>query len=54
MPRYVNPILGWWLRPDAGARQPATNVKGLALIVGINLVWAIVFYVVTVRIWTLP
>jgi antibiotic biosynthesis monooxygenase (ABM) superfamily enzyme len=54
MPRYVNPILGWWLRPDPGARQPATNVKGLALIVGINVVWAIVFYVVTVRIWTLP
>ena len=53
MPRYVNPALGWWLRPKAGA--PAdTNLKGIGLVLALNGFWLVVFYLVTVQFWTLP
>lgn len=54
MPYYGTRILRFWLAPAKGARQPATNVKGIALVLAINALWAVVFYVVTQRIWTLP
>jgi antibiotic biosynthesis monooxygenase (ABM) superfamily enzyme len=54
MPRYGNPLLGWWLRPAPGAAQPRTNLLGLGLAIAVNLAWAIVFYLVTRRIWRLP
>lgn len=53
MPRYVNPLLRWWLRPAAGARRPRTDLLGLGLVIAVNLAWAAVFYLLTVRIWTL-
>ena len=53
MPRYVNPLLGWWLRPKADA--PAnTNGRGIALVVALNAAWLAVFYLVTAQFWTLP
>jgi antibiotic biosynthesis monooxygenase (ABM) superfamily enzyme len=54
MPRYVNRLLGWWLRPGPLARQPATNIRGLGLVIAINFVWVIVFYLGTRVVWTLP
>jgi uncharacterized protein len=53
MPRYVNPLLGWWLRPKADA--PAnTNLRGVGLVLAVNAAWLIVFYLITVQFWTLP
>ncbi len=49
MPYYSNPILGWWLKPRPDAPQPRTNVRGIALVLLINAAWALVFYLVTVR-----
>jgi antibiotic biosynthesis monooxygenase (ABM) superfamily enzyme len=54
MPFYGNPILRFWMSPAKGARQPLTNVKGLAVVLAINAVWAVIFYLVTVKFWTLP
>jgi antibiotic biosynthesis monooxygenase (ABM) superfamily enzyme len=54
MPRYVNPLLGWWLAPRAGSPQPATDVRGLLLVCAVNAVWVVVFYLVTVHFWSLP
>ena len=53
MPRYVNPMLGWWLRPKAGA--PAnTNLRGIGLVIAVNAAWLVIFYLITVQFWTLP
>jgi antibiotic biosynthesis monooxygenase (ABM) superfamily enzyme len=54
MPRYGNPLLGWWLRPALDATQPRTNLLGIGLAIAVNVAWAILFYLVTQRIWTLP
>ncbi|KAA0096080.1 antibiotic biosynthesis monooxygenase [Mycolicibacterium sp. P1-18] len=54
MPFYGNPILRFWMSPTKNARQPLTNIKGLALVLAINAVWAVIFYLVTVKFWTLP
>ncbi|MDX1892784.1 antibiotic biosynthesis monooxygenase [Mycolicibacterium sp. 050158] len=54
MPFYGNPILRFWMSPAKNARQPVTNVKGFALVLAINAVWALIFYLVTVKFWTLP
>ncbi len=54
MPFYGLPILRFWMSPAKDARQPWTNVKGFALVLMINAVWAVVFYLVTVKFWTLP
>lgn len=54
MPFYGNPILRFWMSPAKNARQPLTNVKGFALVLAINAVWAVIFYLVTVKFWTLP
>ena len=54
MPYYSNPILKWWLKPPPGARQPSTNIRGLLLVLAINAAWALVFYLVTVKFWSLP
>jgi len=51
---YVNPLLGRWLRPPAQARQPATNLQGVGLVLAVNAVWMLAFYLITVRFWTLP
>ncbi|MET8581461.1 antibiotic biosynthesis monooxygenase [Streptomyces collinus] len=53
MPFYVNPLLGRWLRPppDEPVRD---NLRGLAVVVAAIVVWAVVFYFVTIRWWTLP
>jgi antibiotic biosynthesis monooxygenase (ABM) superfamily enzyme len=53
MPRYVNPLLGWWLRPKATA-PASTNVRGVALVAALNAAWLVVFYLITARFWTLP
>jgi antibiotic biosynthesis monooxygenase (ABM) superfamily enzyme len=52
MPRYGNPLLHWWLRPAADARQPRTNLLGIGVVIGVNILWAVVFYLVTERFWT--
>lgn len=49
MPFYGNRILRGWLRPAPTAPQPATNLKGIALVLAINGVWAMIFYLLTVR-----
>jgi antibiotic biosynthesis monooxygenase (ABM) superfamily enzyme len=54
MPHYVNRVLGWWLKPRRDAPQPTTNLRGLILVLAVNAVWVVVFYLVTVRFWTLP
>ena len=54
MPHYANPMLRWWLRPSADAPQPRTNLLGIGLVIGVNIAWAVLFYLVTELIWTLP
>lgn len=49
MPYYGNRILRWWLNPAPSARQPATNIAGAVLVVGINALWAVTFYLMTVK-----
>lgn len=49
MPYYGNPVLRWWLAPSPTARQPATDIRGLLLVVAINGLWAVVFYLLTVK-----
>jgi uncharacterized protein len=49
MPFYGNPILRFWLSPRPGARQPRTDITGFALVLAINAVWAVIFYLVTDR-----
>ncbi|MFF4799071.1 antibiotic biosynthesis monooxygenase [Streptomyces sp. NPDC001351] len=53
MPYYVNPLLGRWLRPapDEPARA---NLRGLGRVAVAMAFWVVVFYLVTVRFWTLP
>lgn len=50
MPLYSNPILGWWLRPKRTARQPRTNLLGIAAVLAINAVWALFFFVLTTHV----
>ncbi|MQY33798.1 hypothetical protein SRB17_17630 [Streptomyces sp. RB17] len=53
MPYYVNPLLGRWLRPPPD--EPArAHLRGLGVVVVALAFWAVVFYLVTVRFWTLP
>lgn len=47
MPHYANPILRWWLAPSA--RRPLANLQAVALVLGINGLWAVAFYVLTVK-----
>jgi len=54
MPFYGNPLLRFWMWPAKNARQPLTNVLGFALVLAVNALWAVVFYLVTVEFWTLP
>lgn len=54
MPRYVNPVIGWWLAPRDGTRRWRSDVRGLLLALGLNAAWVVVFYLVTVHFWTLP
>ncbi|MEV5955227.1 antibiotic biosynthesis monooxygenase [Streptomyces sp. NPDC051987] len=54
MPYYVNPLLGRWLRPPPGDPAVRTNLRGLGIVAAAMVFWAAVFYLVTVRWWTLP
>ncbi|MFF4960023.1 antibiotic biosynthesis monooxygenase [Streptomyces sp. NPDC001222] len=54
MPYYVNPLLGRWLRPPPNEPAARTNLRGLGLVAVAMAFWAVVFYLVTVRLWTLP
>lgn len=49
MPYYGSRLLRWWLNPAPSARQPATNIKGIAVVLAINAAWAVVFYLLTVK-----
>lgn len=49
MPYYGTRILRWWLNPSPSARQPATNIRGMALVLAINGLWAVTFYLLTVK-----
>ncbi|MGI9124347.1 MAG: antibiotic biosynthesis monooxygenase [Mycobacterium sp.] len=49
MPHYGTRILRWWLKPSPSAPQPATNIKGIALVLVINALWAVLFYYLTVK-----
>ena len=48
MPYYGTRILRWWLQPSAAAPQPATDIKGIALVLAVNGLWAVTFYLMTV------
>ncbi|MEU9453465.1 antibiotic biosynthesis monooxygenase [Streptomyces sp. NPDC048277] len=54
MPYYVNPLLGRWLRPPPDEPAVRSNVRGLGVVAAAMVCWAVVFYLVTVRFWTLP
>lgn len=54
MPYYVNPVLKRWLRPPPDAPKTRTNLQGIAILIGLNLFWVVVFYLVTKVIWHLP
>lgn len=47
MPYYGTRILRWWLNPSPTARQPWTDLKGLALVLAVNAMWALIFSVAT-------
>lgn len=49
MPYYGTRILRWWLQPPATAPQPSTDVKGIAVVLVVNGLWAMTFYLMTVR-----
>jgi len=50
MPFYGTRLLRWWLNPSPSAPQPATNIKGIALVLAVNSLWALIFYFITVRV----
>ncbi|MBL1106542.1 antibiotic biosynthesis monooxygenase [Streptomyces sp. 5-8] len=54
MPYYVNPLLGRWLRPPPDEPAARTDLRGLGVVAAVVALWAVVFYLVTVRFWTLP
>jgi antibiotic biosynthesis monooxygenase (ABM) superfamily enzyme len=54
MPSYGNPIRKWWLKPSPDASRPSTNIRGLLLVLAINAPWALLFYLVAVKFWSLP
>ncbi len=54
MPYYVNPLLGRWLRPPPDEPAVRSNLRGLAVVALAIAFWAVVFYLATVRLWTLP
>ncbi|MHC1560015.1 antibiotic biosynthesis monooxygenase [Actinomycetospora sp. C-140] len=53
MPR-VTGALGWWLTPRPESDRPRTDVRGLVVAVAFLAVAAVVFWLVTVVIWSLP
>ncbi|MFE5035609.1 antibiotic biosynthesis monooxygenase [Streptomyces sp. NPDC056683] len=54
MPYYVNPLLGRWLRPSPDEPRARSDLRGLGIVAAALAFWAVVFYLVTVRFWTLP
>ena len=54
MPHYVNPLLKRWLRPPPDVPKARTNWQGIGIVVGLNLFWVVVFYLVTRVFWHLP
>jgi antibiotic biosynthesis monooxygenase (ABM) superfamily enzyme len=54
MPYYVNPLLKRWLRPPPEVPKARTNLQGIAIVIGLNLFWVVVFYLVTKVFWHLP
>ncbi|MGW2331990.1 antibiotic biosynthesis monooxygenase [Streptomyces sp. NPDC001700] len=54
MPYYVNRLLKRWLRPSPDQPKARTNLIGLGIVAAVTVFWAVVFYVVTTQIWTLP
>jgi hypothetical protein len=53
MPHYSNRILRWWLKPRPNAPQPGTNLGGIAVVLAMNLSWAVLFCLLTTKIWHL-
>jgi hypothetical protein len=54
MPRYGNRLFCWWLWPAEDAPQPRTNLIGFGAAIAVNVVWAVVFFLVTDHLWKLP
>lgn len=54
MPYYVNPVLSRWLRPPPDVHAPRNDLRGLAVLFGLNAFWVVVFYLATQVIWHLP
>ena len=54
MPYYVNPLLKRWLRPPPDVPKAQNDLRGIAIVAGLILFWAVVFYLVTTQFWTLP
>lgn len=49
MPYYGTRLLRWWLTPSPSARQPATDIRGIVLVLAVNGLWAVFFYFLTAR-----
>lgn len=54
MPHYGTRLLRWWLTPSRAARQPATDLAGIALVLAVNAIWALIFWWLTVRVGLHP
>jgi antibiotic biosynthesis monooxygenase (ABM) superfamily enzyme len=54
MPLYVNPTLKKWLRIPSGVSKTRANLQGLAILLGLNAFWLVVFYLMTQVFWHLP
>ncbi|HWG62396.1 MAG TPA: hypothetical protein VG253_11860 [Streptosporangiaceae bacterium] len=54
MPRYVNPLLRFWLRPAKRAAGPRTTLRGIGLIIALQGFWVLLFFLVTDLFWKLP
>lgn len=54
MPYFVNRLLRRWLRPPSDTPVAKTNLQGIVIVATVMLTWAVIFYVVTTKFWTLP
>ncbi|ART72837.1 antibiotic biosynthesis monooxygenase [Mycobacterium dioxanotrophicus] len=54
MPFYVNRLLYRWLYPASDTPMTATNIRTALVIVAVTVFWAVLFWLVTTVLWTLP
>lgn len=54
MPYYANPILRWWLTCPPSRARPGQDVKGVLLVLLVNGLWAVAFFLLTTTGWMAP